>query len=364
MILTKRHLNRALLARQKLLDRDEATALEMVHHLAGMQAQIPRPPFVGLWTRLQKFERDDLLRLAQQRKIVRATAMRGTIHLLTTKDFADFRPLLAPMLEKGAQGIFGEPMSGTELEKLHRIGREFFGKASAPFDDFRGVIEQRYPEWNVRAAAYTVRMGIPLVMVPTDVTWGWPGNAGFTLADSWLGAKAPKAQPSLEAMVLRYLAAFGPASHTDAQTWSALRGLKETFEALRPRLAAFRDEKKRELFDLPDAPRPDPDTPAPIRFLPEYDNILLSHADRTRIVADDDRKHVYLKNLQVVGSFLVDGFVEGTWKLEEKQRSATLLLSPFRKLTRSISTDLEQEGMAMLHFLTSDAATREVRLAG
>lgn len=362
-LLSKRQLNRALLARQMLLERQKSTALALVEHLAGMQAQIPRPPFMGLWTRLHEFDREDLLRLAHDRKVVRATAMRGTIHLLTTRDFLDFRPLLAPMLEKGAHGIVGKNMGGIDLDRLQRLGREFFGKAPAPFDDFRGVVAAAYPKWDARAAAYTVRLGIPLVMVPTDTTWGWPGNAGFTLAESWLGAKAPRAQPSLERMVLRYLAAFGPATPADAQTWSAIRGLKEVFEKLRPKLVTFRDEKKRELFDVPDAPRPDPDTPAPIRYLPEFDNVLLGHADRGRIVADDDRKYVFTRNLQVVGTFLVDGFVEGTWKHEEKKKSAMLILSPFRKLTKAVSAGLEKEGLALLKFLSPGVAQNEVRFA-
>jgi hypothetical protein len=360
-VLTKRQLNRALLARQMLLMREKTSAFAAIERLAGMQAQVPRPPFVGLWTRLAKFERQDLMKLVRDRKVVRATFLRGTIHLLATKDFVDFRPLLAPMLEKGADGIVGKQMASVDLERLHALGREFFGKTPAPFDAFRDAVCAAYPHWDVRACAYTVRMGIPLVMVPGDAAWGWPASAGFTLADTWLGAKAPRPQPSIERMVRRYLAAYGPATPADFQTWSYIRGQKDAFEELRPKLVTFLDEKKRELFDLPDAPRPAEDTPAPVRFLPEYDNILLSHADRARILDEAHRPRVFLKNLMVLGTFLVDGFVAGTWKVERKKTEATLQLTPFGKLTKAVTSELEAEGTRLLGFIEPDAAKAVVR---
>lgn len=358
--LTRRQLNRALLARQMLLAREKVTPLAAIEQLVGMQAQIPRPPFGGLWTRL-RFERDDLLHLIRERRVIRATAMRGTIHLLSAKDFLVLRPALGEMLAAGAKSIVGKRMSDDiGVEELLAVGLDFFGNTPAPFDDFRKMLQSRHPKADVRAWAYTVRMGLPLVMMPTDTTWGYPSNAAFALAEKWLGGPVPKGSPPLEKIVLRYLAAFGPATPADAQAWSAMRGLRDVFETLRPKLMTFRDEKKRELFDLPDAPRPDEHTPAPVRFLPEFDNILLGHADRTRIVSDEDRPRIITKNLQVIGSVLVDGFAAATWKIAEKKNAATLIVSPFRKFAGKEFAAIEEEGEAMLRFYVPDAKSHDV----
>jgi hypothetical protein len=355
-VLSKRQLNRALLARQMLLDRESVAPLQAIEALFGMQAQIPRPPFVGLWARVKGFEREDLLRLLRDKKAVRATAMRGTIHLMSTNDFMRFRPVLAEMLARGAHSIVGKQLPGVDVKDVHKVGRDFFAKAPATFDDLRKHLEGTAYAAAVRAAAYTVRMGIPLVMVPEDVAWGWPASAQFALAEKWFGAKTAVKASAVDDLVLRYLSAFGPATPGDAQTWSGVRGLRETFERLRPKLVTFRDARKRELFDLPDAPRPDEDTGAPVRFLPEFDNALLAHDDRTRIIADEHRGAVFLKNLQVLGTFLVDGFVAGTWRVDRTKKEALLSLRPFGKIAKRVSTDLEDEGASLLRFLEPDAA--------
>jgi len=362
-ILSKRALNRALLARQLLLKRERLQPLAVIERLAGMQAQVPRPPFVGLWTRLQKFDPDSLLALARSRKIVRATAMRGTIHLLSAKDFLSFRPLLSDALAKGAWTIAGKRLGAVDVLPFHDAGRAFFAKNAAPFEDLRDFLGRKFPRHDVRAVAYVVRMGIPLVMVPTDDDrWGWPSNAAFTLADAWLGKPKPAAPLPMEGIVRRYLAAFGPATPGDAQSWSGIPGMREVFERMRRTLVTFRDERKRELFDLPEAPRPDEDTPAPVRFLPEYDNVVLSHDDRTRIVANEHRSQLILKNLVVVGGFTVDGFVAGTWKVEAKKKEAVLTLTPFVALPKSSVTDVEAEAERLLEFLEPDSPKRIVRL--
>jgi len=360
--LSKRALNRALLARQMLLERERVPVVATVERLVGMQAQIPRPPFMGLWTRLEGFRREDLLEPLHDKELIRATAMRGTIHLMSTKDFLAFRPVLAEMLVKGASGIAGKNMPKLDIETVYQLGRDFFA-SPAPFDDFRKFLEKEHPQHGVpaiRAMAYTVRMGVPLAMVPTDVTWGFPGNAGFMLAEKWLGRKIPVTATALEELVLRYLAAFGPATAADFQTWSALRGTQNTFEKLRPRLVTFTDERRRELFDLPKAPRPDEDTPAPVRFLPEYDNTLLAHADRTRIATDEHRTSVVSNNLQVIGTFLIDGFVAGIWRIDRARKSVELKLKPFVKIPKKALPALEEEGESLLEFLEPDASSRSV----
>jgi hypothetical protein len=206
-----------------------------------------------------------------------------------------------------------------------------------------------------------VRLRLPLVMVPTDDRWGFPRDSRFALADGWLdeplsGDRAP------DPLVLRYLAAFGPASAADVQAWSGLKALTPVMDRLRPDLETFEDERGRELFDLPDAPRPDGDVPAPPRFLPEFDNLVLAHDDRTRVIADEHRGLVATKNLRIRATFLVDGRVSGTWTVERRGKRATLLLAPFARLAKAKVAALEEEGDALLRFLEKDAASFDVKV--
>jgi len=345
-----------------LLVRQTAKPLDVIERLAGMQAQVPRPPFVGLWTRLHKFEPADLLALYKAKKVVRATTMRGTIHLMSTKDFLHFRPRLSDMLARGVQAIVGKRLGGADIAPFVKAGRDYFTRNSAPFEDFRDVLAARFPKHDTRAVAYAARMHLPLVMVPTEGDrWGFSSNAAFTLADVWLKKPVPEAAEDLETIVLRYLEAFGPATPGDAQAWSGLRDLRPVFEKLRPKLVTFRDERKRELFDLPKAARPDEDTPAPVRFLPEYDNISLAHDDRTRVIADEHRGKLVTKNLIVIGGFTVDGFIAGTWRIEAKKAEATLTLTPFEKLGRPAAAEVVAEGERLLEFVEPDVSPRVVR---
>lgn len=181
--------------------------------------------------------------------------------------------------------------------------------------------------------------------------------------DTWLGKELPPSgEPdSVISMLLRYLAAFGPATAADAQTWSGLRGLREVFERLRPSLRTFRDERGRELFDLPDAPRPDPDVPAPPRFLPDFDNVLLSHADRSRVISDEHRKAIVTPNGQPPGTILLDGFVRGTWRAERRRGDVTLTVRPFERLGKRETAELRSAGQELLGFTDAGAASHLVR---
>ncbi|HEU4630021.1 MAG TPA: winged helix DNA-binding domain-containing protein, partial [Gemmatimonadaceae bacterium] len=201
---------------------------------------------------------------------------------------------------------------------------------------------------------YAIRLRVPLVQLPGDTAWGWDAKAPFALAESWLGT-ALSDDDSPAALVRRYLAAFGPATPTDAACWLGLRGLRATFDALRPELMTFRDERGRELFDLPDAPRPDGDVDAPVRFLPEFDNLVLGHDDRTRVVAPEHRPYLFTRNLLVPATFLVDGVVAGTWTSTCKRGVATLTLTPFGKLTKPVQRELRDEGLALLRFVEEGA---------
>jgi hypothetical protein len=362
-LLTVRALNRAYLARQMLLAREQATADQAVERLVGLQAQIARPPFVGLWTRLHGFKRTELADALHARTLVRVTSLRGTLHVMTAPDYIAFRGALQPMLTRGTLAILRDRATALDVDALTAEARAFFGKSGATFDALRDHLKAKFPKADERAMAYAIRTHLPLVQVPTDAPWAFPAAADFALADKWLSKKVPTSATTAEALVLRYLAAFGPATPGDAQAWSGLTGLRDTFESLRPRLVTFRDARKRELFDLPDAPRPDDDTPAPVRFVPDFDNLVLSHDDRTRIVADEHRSRVTLKNLQVRATFLVDGMVAGTWKSERKRKAAVLLIEPFGTIAKRTRAALEEEGERLLDFLEADADDREVRWA-
>jgi hypothetical protein len=328
-------LNRATLARQLLLAREPLRATEAVARLAGLQAQASKAPFLGLATRLDGFTHDELRAAIHRGEVVRATMMRGTLHLVTRDDYRAWRPLLQPALSKSA-GTIARNGPTMDLDALLDAARALYAESPRTFEELRTELVARFPKWNERLMGYAVRMHLPLVMVPDDSPSCFPPEAKFTLAETGAG--------SLHDFVLRYLAAFGPATPADFQTWSGLAGARVLFDDLRPRLHTFRDTGKRELFDLPDAPRPDPATPAPPRLLPEFDNLLLAHADRTRIIADEHRPRVVTKNLRVLPTFLVDGVVAGTWSFEKKQ----LALAPFGKLSRAVRDALHEDAARLL----------------
>ena len=359
--ITNRALNRALLARQMLLAREETTAVDAIARLVALQAQLARPPFAGLWTRVEGFRRTELSAALNDRSVVRVTSLRGTLHLMTAADYVAFRGALQPMLTRGMQGILRDRATTLDMKKLETEARKFFGKAPATFDALRKHLELKFPGGDERAMAYAIRTHLPLVQVPTDATWAFPAAASFTLADAWLSTQVSTVTTPADTLVLRYLAAFGPATVADAQAWSGLGPLRDVFESLRPALVTFRDERKRELFDLPTAPRPDPDTPAPVRFVADFDNLVLAHDDRTRIIAAEHRPRITTKNLQVRATILVDGMVAGTWKSERKRKTAVLVIEPFGVIGKRMRALLEAEGESLLTFLEEDATDREIR---
>jgi Winged helix DNA-binding domain len=361
-VLTLRQLNRATLARQLLLQREAIGVVEAVERLAGMQAQEPKPPFVGLWSRVEGFAAEQLHEALRAREVVRATLMRGTLHLASAAHYAVMRPALAPTL---ARALDGRPMAkGLEPEKLAPLARELLAGAPHTFNELRPKLQEAFPHVNDRALGYSVRMQLPLVMVPSEQErWGFPRDAPFALAQRWLGEE-PSPEPDPKPLVRRYLAAFGPATVADAQTWSGIPKLKPAFEELRPELLTFEDERGRELFDLPDAPRPDADAPAPPRFLPEFDNLVLAHADRTRIVADEHRPLIATKNLRIKATFLLDGVVAGTWSAERTRGAATLTLAPFAALRQRDRRALEAEAERLVRWLEPGADAHAVRHSG
>ena len=356
MTLTDRELGRFTLARQLLLERSSLGVAEAVSRAGGLQAQEPKPPFLGLWSRLAGFDAESLCRALEDRSVVRATMMRGTLHLAAAEDYAAVRPALQPMLTRAMTSALRNRAAGLEPDAVLPVARSLLAERPRTFDELRALLQEEFPDVNHRALGYAVRMLLPLVMVPTaGERWGFPRVASFTLADEWLGAPVA-VQGAPDELVLRYLAAFGPASAADVQSWSGLPGLAPALERLRDRLVAFSDQRGRELFDLPDAPRPDAATPAPVRFLPEFDSLLLAHADRSRVIADEHRPAVVTKNLRVLPTFLVGGVVAGTWSAKSSRRQATLTLKPFRRLRARELADLRAEGEALLRFTDPEAA--------
>ncbi|HEX3245188.1 MAG TPA: winged helix DNA-binding domain-containing protein, partial [Chloroflexota bacterium] len=358
-VITQRELNRALLARHMLLDRRDVSVVEAVERVAGMQGQQPRPPFVGLWSRIRDFDAGELRRAYQDRTVVRATLMRATLHVMSAADYQRFRAPLQPMLTAAFRGVLRQRADGIDLPLLLERARKHFAAGPSTFGELRAALANQFPDLDERAMGYTVRLNLPLVMIPDDSRWSFPANARFTLSQSWL-ARAPDDDQNPEGLVRSYLSAFGPASAADLQAWSGLRGMQAVIKSMRSDLVVFRDERKWELFDVPKAPRPSPDTPAPIRFLPDFDNILLGHADRSRIIADEHRPRVVTKNLLILAAFLVDGLVAGTWKIDRQRNAVTLTLSPFERLKKPILTALSEEGERLMRFVEPEADSYSV----
>lgn len=352
-VLSLRELNRATLARQLLLERHTLPAAEAVGRLAGMQAQEPGPPYLGLWSRIQAFEAAQLTEAVEARKVVRAALMRGTLHLMPAKDFARLRSAIAPAVGDGMLRVLGKRAAHIDVDELIAEGRSLFEESDAlSAKAMRDTLAERHPEADVRALAAVVRTQLPLVRVPDGGRWGFTPKAPFTDAERWLG-KPLRKSPDRKELVRRYLAAFGPASVRDAEEWSGVGGLKDAFEGL----DRFADENGRELFDLPDAPRPPADTEAPVRLLPEFDNLLLAHADRSRVIADRHRDSLTTKNLRVRATVLVDGVVAGFWRMEKK---ATLVVETLRKLKAAETKAIAAEAAELVAFAEPKAKTPKV----
>ena len=361
-VLCLRALNRATLERQMLLRRRKLPAVEAIEHLVGMQAQAPNPPYVGLWTRLEGFHPDELSRLILDRRAVRIALMRNTVHLVSARDCLALRPLVQPVIDRGlyANRAHRAGIEGVDLEALVASGRALLEERPRTAKELGELLKEGWPDHDPASLARAIRHLVPLVQVPPRGIWGKSGQAAHATAEAWLGHPLDP-DPSLDEMVVRYLGAFGPATVKDVQTWSGLTRLGEVTDRLRPRLRIFRDEHGKEMFDLLDAPRPDPDTPSSPRFLPEFDNLILSHADRTRVISSDYRKVIASKNGMVPATVLVDGFVRGTWKTERTRGKATLVIEPFEPLSKKDRDALAAEGERLIRFTGEDAEAFEVR---
>jgi hypothetical protein len=359
--LGQRALNRALLQRQLLLRRVDVPVSEAVEHLLGLQAQAPLPPYYGLWSRLQGFDPHELGRLLTGRQAVRLTLMRGTVHLVTVRDALLLRPLVQPAIERAHNGAFGRRMGGADLGELAAAVRELLAAGPLTARELGSRLVARGIGDDVEAIGNAARVYVPLVQVPPRGVWGAGGHARYATIEAWTGCEL-HAEPSIDDVVLRYLGAFGPASVMDMQNWSGVTRLKVVFERLRPRLRTFRDEHGKELFDLPDAPRPAPDLSAPVRFLGEYDNVLLGHADRRRIIQEDFPWRAMLAPGRFVSNLLVDGVLRATWWIErDGKRRATLAIRPFRELSRVEREEVANEAEGLIDFAAAGVERRDVR---
>jgi hypothetical protein len=287
--------------------------------------------------------------------------MRATLHLFTAEDYVRFRTALKPLLVGAASSITKRRGGDFDLDQVLKAARRYIDEKPRTFAEISEMVARLMPGHDVGAMRYAVRTHLPLVQVPISDGWGFSNKPEFTLAESWIG-RPISPEDNLHELIFRYLAAFGPASVTDAQTWLGLK-LKETFEKLKPRLQTYRDEGRRELYDLPDFPLSAEDVPAPVRFLPEFDNLLLSHSNRTRVVANEYRSKVYLPGLRVAATILVDGFVRGAWKIEKTKNAAALVIEPFDKLTKRDRSSLIEEGEQLVRFVEAKAKSFEVRFA-
>lgn len=357
--LSLRALNRATLARQLLLERAPFGVEDAVGRLVGLQAQVPHDPYTALWSRLEGFEPATLSDALTARRLVRIVVMRGTIHLVTREDALALRPLVQPVLdaELARHRDFAPVSEGLDLEPVLAHGRIALGGRPLTGPQLRASLAERFPHYDPAALAYACRCKLALVQTPPRGLWGRTAQVTVATAESWLGEPLDRST-TLDEVVVRYLAAFGPAAVADVTAWCRLTGLREVVERLRSRLLTFRDERGRELFDLEDAPRPDPATPAPTRFLPGYDNALLSHADRSRF----GHEAGWLAGARGRGTVLHDGLVAGRWRVDLDDERATLVVAAGVRLTKRETASIRAEGRRLLRLLAADAAERDVRV--
>ncbi|MBO2452983.1 AlkZ family DNA glycosylase [Actinomadura barringtoniae] len=354
--LSLRTLNRTHLVRQLLVERSTLPALDTIRHLVAVQGQEPNWPYVGLWTRLVDFRREDLAALLDERAVVRGTTLRRTVHLTTAEDFLWLRPSVLPIVMSALKtAYFADEIEGMDLAELEKAGRELITGRELTRREFAKLLGERYPDRLPRRLAEAVEVMIPMVHGTAVGAWGgWSGakNVSVSIAEETLGAPLV-AGPEPEKLILRYLTAFGPAGVMDVQAWSGTTRLREVMNGMRDRLRVYKSEEGQELFDVPDGPIADADLPVPVRFLPAFDNAVLGYKDRTRMISEDDRKQIAWEGSAGVPLFLVDGFVRGRWSIKADE----LRVTPFRPLTPAEQEAVSEEATYLLAFLVPDGAT-------
>ena len=357
-ILSRRTLNRTLLGRQLLLERVARPAEDVIEHLVGMQAQEPPDPYLALWSRIEGFDPQELSALIEQRRAVRIGLMRTTLHLVTSRDAKALYPVMADVLHRAFRSSpFAKQLAGIDIEAVLALARTTLEEQPRAPTELGKLLASSWPDRDAPSLAYAARFLLPLVQVPPRGLWGKTSRATNTTAEAWLGGPLEPSTAADDA-ILRYLAAFGPATVSDMRIWSWLTGLRAVVDRLRPRLRIYQDDAGRELFDIEDGLMVDPDVPAPIRFLPTYDNIFLSHDDRSRILIE----RMTVPDLIWRGGVLVDGFISGAWRIRREKRQATMTIELVPDVTSAQRHEIEEEATRAFAFVAADVETRDVQL--
>lgn len=355
MLVSNRVLNRTLLARQHLLERSTLTTSQMCDHLVGLQAQDVPPPFVGLWSRIADFDPATVSTGLEDRSLVRITLMRGTIHLVTPPDALRIAPHIQPELEKAPfrKGFNFGAMVGLDSEEVRANGEAVLGDEPMSAADMRAEAARRYPDRDAGAVLQAWLYQLPVLQTPPRGRWRDNSRPVWSRVEPWLSAPLDPTYPVSE-LILRYLRAFGPAGTMDMQAWSRLPAMKQAVTDLGDRVRTYTDDRGRTLYDAADLELADPDLPAPVRLLGWYDNALLSHKDRSRIVGDTSAPplRAFATN---VSSILIDGFLAGVYKIFVKAGIAHLRVSPTREWTKTEAAQVEQEAAALLAFLEPES---------
>jgi hypothetical protein len=354
-----------------LLERVSLPVPRAIERLAGLQAQAPLSPYVGLWTRLEGFRPEQLADLMLRRKVVRASLMRMTIHLVTARDALLWRPVIQRVCEGGYRGSqWSKQIADVDPRDVVTAARQLIDGTALGRTDIGKLLGERWPQADPYALGGTVMYLQATVQPPPRGVWGEGGVAKMTSMQSWLGVELePATDAAVEDIVLRCIGALGPMTVMDVQAWCGLTRLREVVERLGRRLRPFRGEDGAELYDLPRAPRPDPDITAPARYLPEYDNLLLSHADRTRVNPEGRPIPLFPGNGAQRGTILIDGLHAGLWQIhrhktgKSRDEVATLRIDPFARVRRADADALTDEGLALLRFAAPEAATLDVQIA-
>lgn len=359
--LTHRGLNRATLARQMLLERSDCGIVDAVRVLGGLQAQQSNDPYIALWSRLMGFSHEGLTKLITDRVLNRATSMRGTLHLHTADDLLGIRELVTPFLKAQWKSNFLRRFGGHDPRKVLAAGRKLLDRQPMRAGDLNKALLERFPGGEAIALSTLLQLHEVLIQIPPTRIWGNNSAPLLTRVENWL--PPPYQRPlSRTDLVRRYIAAFGPVTAADMSTWSRLNKLAPEFEAIRDELVTFEDFDGRTLFDFPDAPRPDADTPAPVRFLPLYDNVYLGYDNRRRMLSEATG-HLMNMFQNFKPSVLIDGTINAGWSISVKRGAAVLEIEAYRRLLKREQRELEIEGLAFLRFMQENAESYDVRIA-
>jgi hypothetical protein len=332
----------------------------VLEYLIGMQSQVPTSPYISLWSRKDNFEHESLSRLLVNRHVVLIALMRSTIFLVTKYDCLAIRPLMQSVMDRTLQANFGRGLKNLDYDEFSKVSRNLVESQPRTLNELSKILKKTWMDLEPDTLAAAARNLVPLVQIPPRGIWGAKGKAVHTSAEHWL-SQSLVTDYSLETLILRYLKAYGPGTISDIQYWSGLTQIRELIRELRPQLNIYFDKDGNELFDAPDSEIWDTDTPVPVRYLAEFDNILLSHKDRSRIISDEYRNRVFTVNGIIKATFLIDGFVQGLWRFESQRNSTTLIIEPFKPLLQSDKNELVIEGTKLLDFAAVNSRVKDIQ---